>query len=209
MASNVQLVVGLGNPGSQYEQTRHNAGVWFVEALARAYDGQFRHQSKFNGDVAEIMIGTSRLRLLRPDTFMNESGRAVGPIANFYKVPAENILVAYDELDLEPGDIRLRRGGGGSHNGIRDVVKAVGRDFLRIRIGIGHPGVKSQVTNYVLGRANQADQKEMDDAVEDALRMMPRLLQDGEERARTWLHSRKSVAKPHKKKPVGKDADGE
>ena len=196
MGCSVQLVVGLGNPGSRYEQTRHNAGVWFVERLARAYDGQFRHHSKFNGDVAEIMIGTDRLRLLRPDTFMNESGRSVGPIANFYKVPAEAILVAYDELDLAPGDVRLRRGGGGSHNGIRDVVKAVGRDFLRIRIGIGHPGVKSQVTNYVLGRADAADQAAMDDAVEDALRMMPRLLQDGEERARTWLHSRKNPAKP-------------
>ena len=98
MASNVQLVVGLGNPGSQYEQTRHNAGVWFVEALARAYDGQFRHQSKFNGDVAEIMIGTSRLRLLRPDTFMNESGRAVGPIANFYKLVDLGIVL----IPVEP-----------------------------------------------------------------------------------------------------------
>lgn len=206
MTTNVKLVVGLGNPGSRYQPTRHNAGVWFVERLARVYDGQFRHHSKFNGDVAEIRIGTQPLKLLRPDTFMNDSGRCVGPFAHFYKIPAEEILVAYDELDLAPGVIKLRRGGGGSHNGIRDVIKVVGRDFLRLRIGIGHPGHKSQVTNYVLGRANQADQDEMDNAVEDAVRMMPRLFDEGEERARTWLHSRKAAAKPYKK-PTG-DATG-
>lgn len=201
MTANVKLVVGLGNPGSRYQETRHNAGVWFVERLARAYEGQFRHHSRFKGDVAEIQIGGTPLRLLRPETFMNESGRAVGPIANFYKVPVEQILVAYDELDLDPGVIKLRRGGGGSHNGIRDVIQAVGRDFLRLRIGIGHPGRKSQVTNYVLGRAKQDEQDEMDDAIDDGVRMMPRLFEEGEERARTWLHSRKSAAKPYKKKP--------
>ena len=209
MTANVKLVVGLGNPGSRYQQTRHNAGVWFVERLARAYDGQFRHQSKFHGDVAEIVVGTSPLKLLRPDTFMNESGRCVGAFANFYKIPAEEILVAYDELDLEPGVIKLRRGGGGSHNGIRDGIKAVGRDFLRLRVGIGHPGRKSQVTNYVLSRADRADQDEMDEAVEDAIRMMPRLFDEGEERARTWLHSRKSTTKPYKKKPPDDRSDSD
>ena len=209
MTANVKLVVGLGNPGSRYQPTRHNAGVWFVEQLAKAYDGQFRHHSKFHGDVAEIVIGTSPLKLLRPDTFMNESGRSVGAFASFYKIPAEQILIAYDELDLDPGVVKLRRGGGGSHNGIRDVIKAIGRDFLRLRLGIGHPGHKSQVTNYVLGRADANDQAEMDDAVEDSVRMMPRLLAEGEERARTWLHSRKSTNKPYKKKPAADASDGD
>ena len=149
----IQLIVGLGNPGAQYEDTRHNAGFWFVEQLARAYGGSLQPEKKFFGYAARITIGGQDVRLLTPSTFMNRSGQAVNAIATFYKIPPQAILVAHDELDHPPGIGRLKQGGGhGGHNGLRDIISSLGnnKDFCRLRIGIGHPGNSKAVVNYVL-----------------------------------------------------------
>ena len=200
MSAPIDLVVGLGNTGDRYEATRHNAGFWFVDRLAAAYQGQFRAQGRFFAQACEIVIGGHRLRLLKPDTFMNESGRAVAAAANYFKIDPERILVAYDELDLPPGIAKFKEAGGhGGHNGVRDVTKAIGRDFWRLRIGIGHPGQKDRVTGYVLSRAGMNDQREIDEAIDDAVRAMPIFLKEGVEKAKTRLHSRKSQPRPYRK----------
>ncbi|MGZ4308306.1 MAG: aminoacyl-tRNA hydrolase [Gaiellaceae bacterium] len=134
------LVAGLGNPGREYERTRHNAGWLVVDELARRHGGSWR--SKFSGSLAEVRLGEQRLALLKPETYMNESGRSVGAAARFFKVPAESILVVHDDVDLEPGRLQARRGGGlGGHNGLRSLAEDLGtQDFLRLRIGVGRPG---------------------------------------------------------------------
>ena len=137
----IDLIVGLGNPGSKYEQTRHNAGFWFVEEIARLKGAHFRPESKFSGEVCKLVLEGRDVWLLKPDTFMNRSGLSVHKLASFYKIPVENILVAHDELDLEPGTARLKTAGGhGGHNGLRDIIAQMGKEFHRLRIGIGHPG---------------------------------------------------------------------
>ncbi len=194
LSSRIQLIVGLGNPGSQYEQTRHNAGFWFVEALARQHGASFKSETKFHGEACKISIGGHDVWLLKPMTFMNRSGQGVAALARFYKIEPANILVAHDELDLPPGDIRLKQGGGhGGHNGLRDTIEKLGntRDFQRLRIGIGHPGHSSQVTGYVLGKAQADEQRLMEDAIDAALKVMP-LAIDGElQKAMNELHSKR------------------
>lgn len=171
--ANIKLIVGLGNPGSQYAQTRHNAGAWFVEALAKDHSIPLQLDTKFFGHVGRGRIGDKDCRLLIPNTFMNLSGKAVGALATFYKILPDEILVAHDELDIDPGTIKLKESGGhGGHNGLRDIIKSLAncKDFYRLRIGIGHPGDKSQVTNFVLGKAPQAEQRAIDEAIDEALR---------------------------------------
>jgi PTH1 family peptidyl-tRNA hydrolase len=190
-ANGIRLIVGLGNPGPDYEQTRHNAGFWFVDELARRFHGQFRLENKFSGEVCKLRIAGSDIWLIKPTTFMNRSGQAVRQISNFYKISLEAILVAHDELDLEPGTIRLKRGGGhGGHNGLRDISSHLGKDFMRLRIGIGHPGSKEQVVNFVLARAGKADQQLIDECIDDAVRHVEDIISGEHQKVMNQLHSR-------------------
>jgi PTH1 family peptidyl-tRNA hydrolase len=190
--SGIELIVGLGNPGREYEGTRHNAGEDFVRELARQAGGTFRNESKFFGEVADVLVGTRKLRLLVPTTFMNRSGRSVAALANFYRIEPDRILIAHDELDVPPGSARFKFDGGhGGHNGLRDIVPALGnrKDFYRLRIGIGHPGSAKQVSAYVLSKASPGDQEAIRAAIDEALRALPLLLDGDSEKAMTRLHS--------------------
>ncbi|MBA4284203.1 MAG: aminoacyl-tRNA hydrolase [Xanthomonadaceae bacterium] len=188
--SRLRAIVGLGNPGPEYERTRHNTGFWFVDLLADAHHGSFRHEAKFKGDLARIRIGGDEVLLLKPQTYMNKSGDAIQPLAAFYKLEPADILVAHDELDLPVGTMKLKRAGGhGGHNGLRSVHQHLGPDYLRLRIGIGHPGTKEQVLGYVLGRPNAADDKLIRDGLIDAMNAMPVWLGQTLEKAMQQLHS--------------------
>lgn len=187
----IELIVGLGNPGSKYEQTRHNAGFWFVEEIARLKGAHFRPEAKFSGDVCKLVLEGRDVWLLKPDTFMNRSGLSVHKLASFYKIPVENILVAHDELDLEPGTARLKTAGGhGGHNGLRDIIAQMGKEFHRLRIGIGHPGHRDQVSDYVLHRASQDEQISIDNSIDSALLVLPLLAEGSWEKAVHRLHSK-------------------
>ncbi len=175
--SALKLIVGLGNPGDQYTRTRHNAGVWLVESLARYYGVSLTPQSKFSGLTARIQRDGLDCLLLIPTTFMNRSGTAVQAVAHFYQIAPQDILVAHDELDLPTGIVKFKQGGGhGGHNGLRDIVAHIGADFARCRIGIDHPGNKEDVVNYVLHTPSQADKKAIDDVIEQTLQYAPELL---------------------------------
>ena len=188
----IDLIVGLGNPGSKYEQTRHNAGFWFVEEIARLKGAHFRPETKFSADVCKVVLEGRDIWLLKPNTFMNLSGQAVGKLANFYKIPKDNILVAHDELDLDPGTIRLKTGGGhGGHNGLRDIISHLGgKEFQRLRIGVGHPGHRDDVVDYVLHRPSKDEQIDIENALDDAIRVLPLLAEGSWEKAVNRLHSK-------------------
>lgn len=178
--SNISLIVGLGNPGKEYAQTRHNAGFWFVEQLADRYGISLKAEPKFHGFTGRGQIEGHDVRLLLPTTFMNRSGQSVVPFAKFYQVTPEAILIAHDELDMNPGIIRLKTGGGhGGHNGLRDIVPHIGPNFHRLRIGIGHPGSKERVSGHVLGKAPSSEQDLMDAAIDHALSKV-KMLVDGQ-----------------------------
>ena len=195
----LKLIVGLGNPGSQYSRTRHNAGFWLIDELVRRYGGSLRNESRFQGELARVRVGAEELWLLKPMTFMNNSGGPAQSVAGFYKIPVESLLVAYDELDFPAGVVRLKQGGGaGGHNGMRDMIAQNGDAFWRLRIGIGHPGDKSQVLNYVLGRPQAEDERLILEAVQAAADVVPRLLTEGSEKATNWLHTLSRVAPPPK-----------
>jgi PTH1 family peptidyl-tRNA hydrolase len=187
----IRLVIGLGNPGPDYALTRHNAGFWFVDKLVEAYHGEFRAEVKFHGLTARVSVGGHDLRLLKPTTYMNHSGRSVAAVARYFDIAVEQILIAYDELDLPPGRAKLKQGGGhAGHNGMRDSIAALGsRDFWRLRIGIGHPGDKSRVIRYVLGRPSQEDAAAILEVVDDAVRAMPDLVEGRFQLAMNRLHS--------------------
>lgn len=188
--SSVQLIVGLGNPGAQYEQTRHNAGFWFVEEVARQYGAVFRPESKFSGEVARIQIDGRDCWLLKPATFMNRSGQAIQAIANFYKIAPQAILVVHDELDLPAGVAKLKAGGGhGGHNGLRDTIAKMGAEFVRLRLGIGHPGHRDEVVDYVLKAPSKIDRQKLDDAIYAASRIVPELVQGELAKAMQQLHT--------------------
>ncbi|MCW7551085.1 aminoacyl-tRNA hydrolase [Endozoicomonas gorgoniicola] len=188
----IQLIVGLGNPGAQYDDTRHNAGFWFVEELARAYGAVLQPEKKFFGHAARISINGQDVRLLNPTTFMNRSGQAVGALATFYKIPPQSILVAHDELDLPPGVGRLKQGGGhGGHNGLRDIIASLGnnKDFLRLRLGIGHPGNSKEVVNYVLNKPAVADRQRIDAVIDEAVRVTSEVVNGARQKAVQELHT--------------------
>ena len=153
--TDIQLIVGLGNPGPEYQNTRHNAGAWFIEELARIQNCPLKLDNKYFGLVGRTTLAGQDVRLLIPTTYMNKSGQSVAALAKFYRIPVENILVAYDELDLPPGIAKFKLGGSASQNGIRDIVSKMGnnKNFLRLRIGIGHPGDKSRVTGPCFGES--------------------------------------------------------
>ena len=187
----LRIIVGLGNPGPEHQVTRHNAGFWFVDLLARRHGGEFRDYRKFSGETARISINGTDLILLKPTTYMNRSGLSIRQLSEFFKILPEEILVAHDELDLPVGSLRLKQGGGhGGHNGLRDTIAHVGENFWRLRIGIGHPGKKADVIDYVLTRAPRAEEDLILESVSTAADCMPLLLEQGAERAMTRLHSR-------------------
>lgn len=191
MSDDIKLVVGLGNPGADYVSTRHNVGFWFVEELAGRHGGQFTGERKFQGDVARVFIGTRDLRLLRPLTFMNRSGRSVRAVMDFFKLTPEQILVVHDDLDLPPGTARLKwNGGHGGHNGLRDLIAHIGRDFRRLRIGIGHPGSADGVVAYVLKRPGREEEVAIREAIREAADAMPAILDEGVEAGMNRLHPR-------------------
>ena len=190
------LVIGLGNPGSQYSQTRHNAGFWFLDALhneidAGAGDTRFSLQSRVFAETCRCRVFGKDCILAKPDVFMNHSGRAVRALLDYYKLSAENLLIAYDDLDLPPGTARLKKGGGhGGHNGLRDIFRHLDNtDFLRLRIGIGHPGFKDAVTGYVLSRPPADQEQKIRHSIGDAIAVMPDLLAGNVSKATKELHT--------------------
>jgi PTH1 family peptidyl-tRNA hydrolase len=180
MPEPLALVVGLGNPGTEYARTRHNAGEDFVRLLAEQFRCVLKQEARFHGLTGRIVLAGVDLRLLVPLTFMNRSGQAVGAMAGFFRIPSARILVAYDELDLPAGQVRFKSGGGhGGHNGVRDIVAALGNDasFHRLRIGIGHPGDRNRVSAHVLSRPSADDRLRIDRCLDEALRCMPDAVQ--------------------------------
>lgn len=180
--SQIKLIVGLANPGAKYEGTRHNAGEWLVNELAKMYNTSLKEEAKYFGKVAKINTAQGEVRLLVPTTFMNLSGKAVGALTNFYRIKPEEILVAHDELDLPPGVAKIKQGGGhGGHNGLKDIIASLGNsnNFYRVRIGIGHPGHKDLVAGYVLGKPAPQDQEKINSAVDEASRCVEVLFKDG------------------------------
>ncbi len=172
------MIVGLGNPGARYAETRHNAGFWFLDRVADLARADLRHQSRLQADVVRTRLHGFDCLLARPRTFMNHSGQAVRAVMDYYDVGPESLLVAYDELDLPPGVARLKAGGGhGGHNGLRDIFRHLAdHEFLRLRIGIGHPGIKDAVTAYVLSRANAADEAAIRGSIAEAVDVLPAVL---------------------------------
>ncbi len=206
MTTRLKLIVGLGNPGPEHAMDRHNAGYWFADTLASRYRGFFHHQKKFHGDISRVDLDGNDVRLLKPVTFMNQSGLAVRSLISYLDIKSGEILVAHDDLDLKSGTVRLKwAGGAGGHNGLRNVVSHIGPDFYRLRLGIGHPGSKSEVTDYVLRRASKGDEEELLSCIIDAVEVMPTLLGHGEEKAKTKLHSRGVTPKPYRKDKTSDD----
>lgn len=195
MSTAIQLIVGLANPGPEYAKTRHNAGAWYVEELAKRYNGSLREDSKYFGLTGRVSIAGQDVRLLIPTTFMNLSGKAVSALAKFFQIPVEAILVVHDELDLPPGVAKFKQGGGhGGHNGLKDIISKMGNNnnFYRLRIGIGHPGSKEQVVGFVLNKAPTSEQQLMDAAVDEAVRCTEIMYTTDMTKAMNRLHSFKA-----------------
>ena len=172
----LKLIAGIGNPGAQYAYTRHNAGVWFVERLAEKYGASFKPEKKFIGRTSLINVDGIEVRLLVPDTYMNESGKSIGILANFFKIEPAEILIAHDEIDFPSGKIRFKQEGGlAGHNGLRDISNrlAGATDFNRLRIGVGHPGDRTGVTGHVLGKVSSKDHELIENCIEDAIATIP------------------------------------
>ncbi len=193
--SEIKLIVGLCNPGDKYTDTRHNAGEWCLMEMARQYGFSFKEEGKFFGKTARAMIDGVEMRFLLPTTFMNLSGKAVGAMANFYRIKAEEILVVHDELDLPPGCAKIKLGGGhGGHNGLRDIIASLSnnKNFYRLRVGIGHPGDRNLVTNFVLGKPSPTEKTKIEKALDEAVNSLPILVKDGIVKATTRLNSFKA-----------------
>jgi len=190
------LIVGLANPGAEYALTRHNAGAWYVELLAKHYNQLLKEESKFFGYTARINLAGNDVRLLIPTTYMNLSGKSVLALANFYRIKPAEILVAHDELDLMPGTAKIKLGGSnGGHNGLKDIQNKLGNDpnFYRLRIGIGHPGDKNKVVGFVLSKPTLAEQKLINDTIDEAIGCTPILLNEGVNKAVNRLHAFKAA----------------
>ena len=197
--SAIRLIVGLGNPGTPYEGTRHNAGAFFVRLLAKRHGLSLNPDRNALGDSARGVIAGHDLRLLVPETYMNESGRSVATMSRYYRIEPDEILIAHDELDIPAGESRFKHDGGhGGHNGLRDIIPALGghRDFWRLRIGIGHPGSAKKVSAWVLSKASTADQVSIEASTEAAISALPLLLDGEDVKAMTALHSESYAATP-------------
>ena len=197
MPAAISLIVGLGNPGAEYDHSRHNTGVDMLMEIARKYGADLRADSKYKGMLGECSIKGEKVRLLFPTTYMNESGRSVAALANFYRIPAENILVIHDDLDLVPGALRLRKGGGdGGHNGLKSIIACLGgnKNFCRLRVGIGHPADRSQVIGHVLGRRSAAEAKLFQAAADEVLENIETLVKAGPDLAMNSINSFRPAA---------------
>jgi PTH1 family peptidyl-tRNA hydrolase len=191
MSSSLRIIAGLGNPGDKYDRTLHNAGFWFVDALARKYGGQFRLEKKFDTECCRINLHGEDVWLMKPQSYMNESGSPVRGMLDYYRLQTTELLVAHDEIDLPPGTVRLKKGGGhGGHNGLRDIIRHCGADFMRLRLGVGHPGDKSQVTSYVLKRGSAEMEAAIEGNVDEAVDVMPVLVDQGLNAAMKKLHTK-------------------
>jgi PTH1 family peptidyl-tRNA hydrolase len=189
--TDIRLVAGLGNPGREYAQTRHNAGFWLVDELARRHGGAWRLEPRFSGELARTRIAGSEVWLLKPMAYMNRSGGVTAAVANFYKISPGQMLVAHDELDLPLGAVRLKEGGGsGGHNGLKDLIATLGPDFWRLRLGIGHPGSRDLVTDFVLQRASSAEQPLLDEGTRTGADILPVVLEQGAQAAMQRLHGK-------------------
>jgi PTH1 family peptidyl-tRNA hydrolase len=191
MTVNFKLIAGLGNPGKEYATTRHNAGAWWLQKLCDSQQIELQPNNKFHGLYAKIAIDNCCLYCLMPLTYMNLSGKAIASIANYYDLSPESILVVHDDLDLPPGMVRLKHGGGhGGHNGLKDIISALqSKDFYRLRLGIGHPGNKDAVTNYVTQQPSKSDKIAIDAAIVASLNVLPKIIQGELTAAINCLHS--------------------
>ncbi|WP_267182924.1 aminoacyl-tRNA hydrolase [Marinicella gelatinilytica] len=186
----IQVIFGLGNPGQQYQATRHNAGFWYLDALASHVGCTFKQENKFKAEVAHTDFYGEKLWLVKPQTYMNRSGQTVIPFCQFYRIPTNRVVVAYDELDIPPGTAKFKRGGGHSgHNGLRDIIPGLGADFKRLRIGIGHPGDKSKVTPWVLGRPHQDDAIAIVRCIEQCVNVTEDIVALNDEKVMQILHT--------------------
>ncbi len=191
MSKQIRIIAGLGNPEEKYERTLHNAGFWFVDALAQKYGGNFRYEKKFDADYCRINLHGDDVWLVKPQSFMNLSGGPVRAMLDYYRLRVGELMVAHDEIDLPPGTTRLKQGGGhGGHNGLRDIIRHCGADFVRLRLGVGHPGEKHQVTNYVLKRGSSDVESALEKNIKEAIDVMPLLLDDGLNAAMKKLHTK-------------------
>lgn len=191
MSTHVSIVAGLGNPEERYARTLHNAGFWIVDEIARRWNGPLKYEKRFDADVGKVTIGANEVWLLKPQSYMNLSGGPVRAMLDYYRLPVEQLLIAHDEIDLPPGTVRLKRSGGhGGHNGLRDVIRHCGKEFMRLRIGVGHPGQKDQVTGYVLKRAASDVDAILQRSVDEAVDTIPVLIERGLDEAMKALHTK-------------------
>ena len=194
MSKAIRIIAGLGNPEEKYERTLHNAGFWFVDALARKYGGNFRYDKKFDADSCRINPHGAEVWLVKPQSYMNNSGQPDRGLLEYYRLGVSELLVAHDEIDLPPGTTRLKAGGGhGGHNGLRDIIQHCGPDFLRLRLGVGHPGEKHQVTNYVLKRGSADTEAAIERDIDDAIAVIPELVEGKINAAMKKLHTQEQA----------------
>jgi PTH1 family peptidyl-tRNA hydrolase len=187
----VRIIAGLGNPEEKYERTLHNAGFWFVDALARKYGGHFRYEKKFDAEICRVTMHGEDVWLVKPQSYMNHSGPPVRGMLDYYRLTPAELLVAHDEIDLQPGIVRIKEGGGhGGHNGIRDVIRHCGADFLRLRLGVGHPGEKDRVTSYVLTRGSSEVESAIERNIDDTIAVIPELVDGNINAAMKKLHTK-------------------
>ena len=191
MRSAIRIIVGLGNPEDKYERTLHNVGFWFADALARKGGGSFRYEKKFDADICKVSLHGEDVWLVKPQNYMNQSGPPVRGMLDYYRLAPKQLLVAHDEIDLPPGTVRLKEGGGhGGHNGLRDVIRHCGADFLRLRLGVGHPGEKDKVTSYVLKKGSADIEAAVERNIDDALVVLPELIEGDINAAMKKLHTK-------------------
>ncbi len=193
MTKPIRIIAGLGNPEDKYERTLHNAGFWFVDELARKYGGSYRYEKKFDADYCRVNLHGEDVWLVKPQSYMNCSGQPIRSMLDYYRLRTNQLLVAHDEIDLPPGTVRLKEGGGhGGHNGLRDIIKHCGNEFLRLRLGVGHPGEKHKVTNYVLKRGSADIEAAVERNIDDAVAVMPELVDGDVGAAMKRLHTKES-----------------
>ena len=191
MSYTIQIIAGLGNPGEKYEKTLHNAGFWFLGDLALKYGGIFRYEKRFDIESCKVDISGHAVWLIKPQSYMNLSGRPIKSFLDYYQLKVNNLLVIQDEIDLPSGTTRLKTGGGhGGHNGIRDVIQHCGPEFFRLRLGVGHPGEKNKVINYVLNPGSKKIESAIKNNINDAISVMPILIEDGFDQATKVLHTK-------------------
>jgi PTH1 family peptidyl-tRNA hydrolase len=191
MAKPIRIIAGLGNPEDKYERTLHNAGFWFVDALARKHGGLFRYEKRFDAECCRIKLYGEDVWLVKPQSYMNRSGTPIRGLLDYYRLRPAELLVAHDEIDLPPGTVRIKEGGGhGGHNGLRDIIRHCGAEFVRLRLGVGHPGEKHKVTNYVLKRGSADTEAAVERNIDDALAVMPELVDGDINAAMKKLHTK-------------------